>query len=374
MLDPKNLAPGDVLEALETEHLTRAPHTSIWTRGKRYRVGAVSPDIRHPELTKFDIEDDSQRMGVQTVEEVAKLFRNVTAEVIAHQERAGPGSAARRLIAYIDESGQRGYERKFSEGQAHQLGLMASLIIPCELHDQIVDQFRPGFERFRDAAPAGARLHITDAWRRGNDGWATVAEAVREEFFNLIRTREIPIIYDARRVATARARHALHLAQDERLRTLPGTRADIPEFVDEAQLDHRLIEGLLWKLKWLAGETGYDNLDLHFDGLQPDQMAQYVDIMRTLNRANSTQGNPPITFTHTSNITLPLDAVTLNTPRIVGKDAPLILAVDMVANSLNRHLKDLPADAPLNIKSATTGWTLADRVLVSADVDISDIL
>lgn len=374
MLDPKNLATGDVLEALETTRLNQDPHTTIWTKGKRYRVGGISPDTGAPELTKFDIEDDKKRMGVQTIKEVGMLFRNITAEQIARRKSEAAGSAARRLIAYIDESGQRGYERKFVEGQAHQLGLMAALVIPCELHDQIVEQFRPGFERFRNAAPDGARLHITDAWRRGNEAWAAVAEVVREEFFNLIRAREIPIIYDARRVATARTRHAMHVAQEERLRRLPSVPADIPEYVDEAQMDHRLLEGLSWKLKWLAGETDYDNLDLRFDGLQPDQATQYAEIIKSLTPSTFAQGASSEKLTCTSNIQFPLDAVTLNTPSIVGKEAPMILAIDMVANSLNNHLQKLPADAPLNIKSSTIGWALADRALVPDDVDFSDIL
>ncbi|WP_156995470.1 hypothetical protein, partial [Elstera litoralis] len=43
---------------------------------------------------------------------------------------------------------------------------------------------------------------------------------------------------------------------------------------------------------------------------------------------------------------------------VIDKSDPLIFAVDVIANSLLRHLKKLSSDAPLNIDKSVRDWCL----------------
>jgi hypothetical protein len=47
---------------------------------------------------------------------------------------------------------------------------------------------------------------------------------------------------------------------------------------------------------------------------------------------------------------------------VIGKEHPLVLAVDIVTNHLAHHLKRLQSNAPLNAPSSIAGWALEDRV------------
>jgi hypothetical protein len=47
---------------------------------------------------------------------------------------------------------------------------------------------------------------------------------------------------------------------------------------------------------------------------------------------------------------------------VIGKDDPLVFAVDVVVNALNKHLSTLQSDAPLNAPSSIADWALSDRV------------
>jgi hypothetical protein len=51
-----------------------------------------------------------------------------------------------------------------------------------------------------------------------------------------------------------------------------------------------------------------------------------------------------------------------------------IFAVDVVASSLRRHLGSLQSDAPLNVKAATRGWILHDRVMASPEPGIEEFV
>jgi hypothetical protein len=68
-----------------------------------------------------------------------------------------------------------------------------------------------------------------------------------------------------------------------------------------------------------------------------------------------------------------LDTQYIGSVHVVGKDHPLVLAADIVANLLNYHLKQLPADAPLNAPSSVKDWVLEDRVWGVSEAATDDL-
>ena len=59
---------------------------------------------------------------------------------------------------------------------------------------------------------------------------------------------------------------------------------------------------------------------------------------------------------------------------VAGKADPLVLAADIIANSLYNQLKSLAPTAPLNSPASIDGWILEDRVYGAMDNHIGDIL
>jgi hypothetical protein len=57
-----------------------------------------------------------------------------------------------------------------------------------------------------------------------------------------------------------------------------------------------------------------------------------------------------------------IDTQYLGGIHVVGKEHPLVLAADIVANHLAYHLGQLPPDAPLNTPASIAGWRLEGLV------------
>jgi hypothetical protein len=109
--------------------------------------------------------------------------------------------------AYIDESGAGGRVRNLTTMRDHEFALVCALVFEPNGHAEAIRQFTPGFEDFRNAKPASAKLHITDAFKSGNEEWAKVANRVREDLLQLILRTNPIVVYAARRLRLSRIRH-----------------------------------------------------------------------------------------------------------------------------------------------------------------------
>lgn len=99
--------------------------------------------------------------------------------------------------AYIDEAGARGKVRDLTAVRDHEFGLMSALVFSADMMDKAIERFTPGFDDFRKAMPAGAKVHFTDAFLPGNENWAAVANQVREDFIQEILATRPMIVHAA---------------------------------------------------------------------------------------------------------------------------------------------------------------------------------
>jgi hypothetical protein len=106
--------------------------------------------------------------------------------------------------AYVDEAGAGGLVRGLAPERDHEISLICALVFDPDGHAKAVETFTPGFEAFCAAMPNGAKLHITDAFKQGNESWGGVAAKVREEFIGHLKTVLPMIVYSARRLKLAR--------------------------------------------------------------------------------------------------------------------------------------------------------------------------
>ena len=193
-------------------------------------------------------------------------------------------------LAFVDESGARGYSRKLTPARDHELGLVCALLVPAPRVEEFREAFRPGYRRFLEAMPDGAKLHITDVFASGNERWATVASSVRSQFHWLIRRLQIPLIYEARRLAVERDAHALREDLVSRAKAARRSPVRVPDRPSQSTVEDQLVLGVALKLDAFCEDFGRQGVDLLFDELDPNVAQRYVDaIDRTRNIGRSTR-------------------------------------------------------------------------------------
>ena len=280
--------------------------------------------------------------------------------------------------AYVDEAGARGKLRDLTVERDHEFGLMCAVLFDPETHEMAIQDFTPPFEKFLKSAPAGAKLHITDAFKPGNEAWREVAEEVRENYVKLIQAYNPMVIYAARRLRLARAMHEngekfraeLEKNRHSRIRVVGSNRPSDDRIEDD------LIISLALRLDAFAelvAINGHDvkQVDLLFDEI--DVAERYENcIQRTRKVSSKTKtvkgwdliDNKRVEKKIGVKIDAPfrIDTKFIGGIHVVGKVHPLILAADIVTNYLAYKLRSLPADAPLNAPSSIEGWVLRDRV------------
>lgn len=289
------------------------------------------------------------------------------------------------VLAFIDESGARGYSRNLGPVRDPEIGLMCALLFPAKHIEKYCDAFRLGYKRFLDAMPNDAKLHITDAFAPGNEYWTTIARSVRSEFYRLIHCRQIPVVYDARRMAVERGSHERQKDLVLQAKALRRSSIRITDHPNQPKVEDELVQGLALKLDAFCADAGCHKVDLLFDEIDSTAAKRYRKLIDEINNTGNSihivKGWDPETKSQVkgkislkTKASIPLGARFLGELRVVGKKCPLIFAADIIANSLYDHLSSLSPDAALNRPSSIEGWNLKSRVYGVRDNAIEDII
>lgn len=282
------------------------------------------------------------------------------------------------LPAYIDEAGARGKVRDLSPERDHEFGLMCAVLFDPEGHAKAIQDFTPPFEEFCNAMPSGAKLHITDAFKPGNEAWGAVARTVRKQYIQLILSTRPMVIYAARRLRLEREMHdsSQNLLSDARAARQSPIKIVGENRPSDERIEDNLITSLALRLDAFAADMASQvhdvkQVDLLFDEIDIAERYESI-IQRTREVSKNTtfvKGWDPAQSTRVQGtINIEVNApFRINTKfiggiHVVGKEHPLILAADIVTNHLAHHLKKLQNNAPLNAPSSIDGWVLQDRV------------
>ena len=288
---------------------------------------------------------------------------------------ADDGRVTADVIAYVDEAGEKGYLRELSPARDAEIGLMCSLPIPYRHLETVQGRVAPLFSKFKEAAPPGAKLHIAAAFAEGQDAWRVVAEEVRSELFELLIELNFVVLYVARRCSVVRrsfenTRALLEAGKAERRSRVNIVGANRPS---DDTLDDDLVTIMGLCLNEFVQAENLSCVDLRFDQIDAPLAERYADRLQETREVSSsqhivrgwdseTQQRVAGTISMRAEADFCLDTRHLGRIDVVGKDDPLVFAVDVVANTLWRHLQTLPSDAPLNHGPSVEGWALVDLV------------
>lgn len=289
------------------------------------------------------------------------------------------------VIAYVDEAGSRGFSRNLKPERDNELGLFCALVFPAERIDAMRSQFAEGYNRFIKAMPPGSTPHITDAFEPGKEAWAAVARTVRDEFFTLICELQIGVIYEARRLKVDRTGHERTEALRDEAQKSKQSTIKISARPSSRRVEEWLMIGLALKLNALVTDLKRNRIDLRFDEIDDaiaDLCRQAIERTKNVGYNETTaRGWDPATKSKVEGkiiinayADVPLDATHIGDIDVAGKQDPLMLATDIVANALYHHLTKLPKDAHLNRPSSLAGWELKDRVYGARDDAIEDLI
>lgn len=296
---------------------------------------------------------------------------------------AAPVSAEPDVITFVDEAGPRGFLRDLKPASDAGVSVLCGLPIPARFVDGARTAIRPLYERFRDAAPPGAKIHITDAFKPGNEAWGAVARPVREELFAYLQEKQYRIVYSARRLRVARETYEMNTRFKEDLREAKASRGPSNIVVPGAnrpsdeQVDDRLLKDLtlvmdmfmeIEELKWAdfnfdeITDTAADRFRKLIEELRHTGDSVHATEVRDLSKGQSFERSMRLKTEITSHPGQRLNVEYVRGVTKVGKADPLIFAVDVVTNSLWRHLDALEPTADLNDAAALTKWPLAGIV------------
>lgn len=286
-------------------------------------------------------------------------------------------------LAFIDESGAGGYSRRLTPARDEELGLICALLVPSACSKTFRGEFHSGYKRFWDAMPIGAKPHITDAFAPGNEMWAAVARSVRTEYFQLVHRLKIYVIFEARRLRVDRMSHNFRENLVLRARQQASSRTRSSYRPSQSRVEDEIIVGLALKLDAFCEDFGRRKVDLLFDELDKSLRERYtnaVDRTRYIAKCG-----PPMTDRDSeapsqvrgkiffeAKAPYRLNTQFLGDLSVKGKTDPLMLATDIVANSLYDHLGHLSTDAPLNEPSSIRDWPLEGSVYGVTENAIGD--
>lgn len=279
------------------------------------------------------------------------------------------------LVAYVDEAGEKGYLRELDPTRDDAIGVMCALPIPQQHLAYIQTRIAPLFDRFKNAAPPNAKLHITEAFKAGHEAWRTVAEEVRASLFDLLIEVNCVVLYVARRCAVARRSFetAQHLIEQAKTGLRGPVRIVGANRPSDETIDDNIMSTLGLMLDEFVEQEGMQRVDIRFDQIDAPLAQRYAAQLEETRQISSSQRvvhgwdsqaqqKVAGVITMSAESGFPLDTRHLGNIDVVGKNDPLVFAVDVVVNSLWRHLKTLPPNAPLNDGASVDRWALGDRV------------
>ena len=210
------------------------------------------------------------------------------------------------VISFVDEAGDRGYVRKLTEADDKQVGLFCAIPVETTQVETVRNLVQPLYKQFCDAAPPGAKLHITDAFKKGNEAWGQVAREVRSRLFRLSKDIPLSVVYVARRARIARERHEVEQALQAEAEKLVAARGAKTYSIvggnrpNPDTIDEQLMLDLTLTLDEFMIERGYRLTDLKFDEISSSIATEFRMQMSRPKQLTAPQTKLVEAFNHTT--------------------------------------------------------------------------
>jgi hypothetical protein len=266
------------------------------------------------------------------------------------------------IVIFCDESGAKGYADK-SEKEPGEIGVFAGFPIQRADVERLADDFRNELEEFREGS--SGKIHIADLAPENQ-------EKLRRKVYAILLGREVPCFYEAVHVQGFHAAYKQACELGEMLAANLGKRPK--RRLPPQSLHVHLFLGFYGKILsfcWRLGITRM-TVEVRIDRVDRPILQEFRSAARDL-----LTGTKQYPVTHRDPITKKVTKGTA-TWKLEGSPAPidvhalivrsdakypdLILAADVLANSLSYHLRNRAPEqnlGPLNTKESVSTHPLA---------------
>jgi len=295
------------------------------------------------------------------------------------------------LDAWIDETAGKGIVGNLEQSRDHDFALFVALLIREDERNSIHNALLAPYKKFKEHTPPGEKIHITDAFTLKEDHspkypeWFKAAKEARDDIFATLKQYGRRVIYGARRFELARSTGELGFKIRQEAKNNVETRQGNIRFAQvrksSDRVDGEAFRDLVFLMRVGAAEFQATRVQPIMDHVDQALLQNYqTEIKETdLNRsyeitskAFNTETKRQVIkhgeFTVTGPHQLhddPAVKVVILDPKIDDDVGPELLAVDIVANSLAKHLYELAADANLYGPDATKDWKHAGVLALS---------
>lgn len=190
-------------------------------------------------------------------------------------------------IGIIDEAGLTGKVRNLTPAHDGQLGLVAALMLPDADLMKWENIFAAPFDRFRRAAPIGAKFHITDAFASSSAEWIAAAVEARKGVFDLVKVHNLLVVYTARDATIARRSHALLKEVEDHARASKLEHIAISQRPSNTRHVAECFQGVVSTIDVLAETFQLQHVALYSDEIDPGvraDMESAADRLRNLSK------------------------------------------------------------------------------------------
>jgi hypothetical protein len=288
-----------------------------------------------------------------------------------------------KLCAWIDESGAKGLSSRLTTTtKDDEFALFATILVRASEKAAFKAALRPAFEDFKAHAPAGAKLHITDAFAKDGTGgfmhlkWMESACRARTAIFEQLHRLGPCVAYGARRSRLSRLMYSLQ--QDAEIMANERVRAVWPHInvkfapQSSARVDTDALKDLMLIINLVAYDWGAEPVEMRLDRVDEQLRRVYEEALDAVRRDavmsvtvrardSRTGEHRKVSDAHEFNrLGAVLDTqaprAAITTIAIERGEEPELFAVDVLVNDLRHHLADRPGESNLYGVAATANW------------------
>lgn len=281
-----------------------------------------------------------------------------------------------KIELFVDEAGEGGYIRNLTKSRDNDIFLLAGIVFAPELKEYAHAALADVDDHLKSLLPDGAKAHITDLDFEGKT-------KINAQLFELFEVTNPGIFYSARRYKLAIAQFERDNEMLSKTRDVAKTSSVVPQHLHRPvgdRIEEWVFQALMTKVDVCAQVEfrkmlGYSSkVDIVFDQIDHGLEKEYATIIENLKqrdkRGITRKGfdrelGEPFEEQIIVRSSDPLDgiegapalnAISLGSLRVAGKSHSGVLAADIVASELLRHLRQLPVEYDLNTKPALRGY------------------
>lgn len=288
---------------------------------------------------------------------------------------------------FIDESGFKSKSSNISDKHCDEFCVFVGVVIPDIAEKLCLDSFSPLFDNFKNRLPSDTKLHITDALASDIPGIREIAQTTRDEYIKTFKKLNLKYLFGAKRAYIEKISFDFKQKWlNETKETHLDKNLKISNHHSNCTLEGCAFESLLGKMEAFAENYGYDEVTPYIDKIDKNKFQEYSEILNKFRNINET-ANISQTAYNTKTKKLQKYSAKINFQvvdfefdnriadiKVEGKEHPLVLLADILANYTRYYMQQLPNTTHLHAPQNYQNFDLFPYIYGLSDKWLDDYI